>query len=155
MGLWNKLSSAISSGWNKGRNAVSKAVNAAKQGLGNAYNTTKRGIGKAYNATKDFASKHAETIGSVAGGALMAYNPALASLAAPLAGHFANDKTGFGRAMKGFSNPFSKLSSQLESQGKAADVSNGHVATGYSISATGNNTNPRYKGRNYLKHGFM
>ena len=152
MGLWSRLSSTISNGWNKGRNAISKAVNATKSGIGNAYNAAKRGLGKAYNVGKDFASKHAETIGTLAGGALMAYNPALASFAAPLAKHLAHDKSGFGRAMKGFSNPFSKLSSQLESQSEAKDVSNGHVATGYgggySISTSGNNTKPvkRYSG---------
>ena len=169
MGLWNRLSSAVSTGWNKGRNAISGAINAAKSGIGNAYNATKRGLGKAYNAAKEFASNNAETIGKIASAGLNAAAPALdafgvSTLGVPIgttlnAGtkmisrHLAKDDTGWGRLAKGLSSKSSGggLSSQLESQSKAIDTSNGHVATGYSISTTGNFSKPSktYSGRNH------
>ena len=152
MGLWNRLGNVISSGWNKERNAVSHAVNAVKSGVGNAYNATKEGVKKGWNATKDFASKHAETIGNVAVAGLSAYNPALGAAAGLIGSHFGHDKSGFGRFMKGLAGGVGmggggdNLSSQLKSQSNATNESNGHVATGYSLSSTGN-----YNGRNRQK----
>lgn len=147
-GLWNRLGSALSSGWNRARNGIGQAVNNVKTGLGNAYNKSKEGLKKGWNATKDFASKHAETIGTVAGGALSAWNPVVGAGVGMIANHFANDKTGWGRFMKGISGQTggSELSSALSSQSTAPNTSNSHVASGYSLSSTGN-----YNGRDRMK----
>ena len=121
---------------------------------------------KAWNAAKDFANKHADTIGNVAAKGLAAgaaaldsytgvpIGSALAVGAHKLARKYANDKTGWGRFAKGFSSQAkeSNLGSQLKSQSNAPDVSNGHIASGYSISSTGNN---QYNGRNRKKSWFM
>ena len=156
MGLWNRIGGAISNGWNKARNGISQAVNNVKTGIGNAYNSTKQGLKKGWQATKDFADKHAETIGNVAAGALSAYNPVLGAGVGMIANRFANDKTGWGRFAKSLAKGTggSDLSSLLSSQSNASNQSNGHVATGYSISSTGNNTAPtkptkQYNGKNY------
>ena len=140
MGLWNRLSGAISNGWNKARNGVSQAVNSIKSGVGNAYNSAKEGVKKGWNATKDFASKHAETIGNVAAAGLSAYNPALGVAAGLIGNHFAKNDTGWGRFMKGLAGGSGgdTLASHLNSQSNANNESNGHVAAGYSISSTGN-----------------
>ena len=148
MGLWNRIGSAISSGWNKARNGVSQAVNAVKTGIGNAYNTTKEGVTKGWNATKDFASKHAETIGKVAAAGLTAYNPALGVAAGLIGNHFAKNDTGWGRFMKGLAGQTGgdTLASHLNTQSNASNELNGHVASGYSLSSTGN-IYSRKKGR--------
>ena len=166
MGLFNRISNAVASGWNKARNGISQAVNNVKSGIGNAYNTAKQGVKKGWNATKDLASKHAETIGKVASAGLNAAAPALdAYLGVPvgsiiqsgakkLANHYAKDDTGWGRFAKGFAGGSSKsnnnLPSQLNSQSNATNESNGHVATGYSLSSTGN-----YNGYHRKKSKFL
>ena len=163
MGLFNRISSAISSSWNKARNGIGQAVNNVKSGVGNTFNTAKQGLKKGFTAAKDFASKHADTIGNVAAKGLAAgaaaldsyagvpIGSALAAGAHKLAGKYANDKTGWGRFAKGISQG-TALGSQLKSQSNAPDVSNGHIASGYSISSTGNN---QYNGRNRKKDWFM
>lgn len=146
MGLFNRIGGAISNGWNRARNGISQAVNNVKQNIGNAYNSTKNGLKKTWNATKDFTSKHAETIGKVAAGALNAYHPVLGAGAGLIASHFANDNSGWGRFAKGLSGGGgNNLSSQLQAQSKAINESNGHVASGYSISSTGNSNAYRRK----------
>ena len=164
MGLWNRIGSAVSNGWNKARNGISQAVNNVKSGIGNTYNKAKEGLKKGWEATKDFTSKHADTIGKVAAGAINVAAPALdAYLGVPvgsiiksgakkLAKHYAKDDTGWGRFAKGFAGESSKskLSNQLNSQSNAVNESNGHVAAGYSISSTGN-----YNGRNRKKSWFQ
>ena len=164
MGLWNRISSAVSSGWNKARNGIGQAVNNVKSGIGNVYNSTKQGLKKGWQATKDLASKHADTIGGLAAKAVSVAAPALdAYLGVPvgsilqsgakkLAKHYAKDDTGWGRFAKGFANTSSKsnLSSQLNSQSNATNESNGHVAAGYTVSSTGN-----YNGLNRKKSWFQ
>lgn len=156
MGLWNRISNTVSSGWNKARNGISGAINSVKAGIGNAYNKSKEGLKKGWNATKEFADKHADTIGTVAAGALSAYNPLLGAGVGMIANRFANEKTRWGR----FANALAKgtggsdLSSALSSQSNASNQSNGHVATGYSISATGTNSKPS-NGRNRMKSNFL
>ena len=152
MGLFNRISNAVSKGWNKARNGIGNAVNNVKSGIGNVYNTTKQGLKKGWEATKDFTSKHADTIGNVAAGALSAYNPILGAGVGMIANHFANDKTGWGRFAKGLAvgTGGDFLSSHLNSQSNATNESNGHVAAGYSISSTGN-----YNGRNRKKSWFQ
>ena len=132
---------------------------------------------KAWNATKKFASEHADTIGDLAAkglttgaAALDAYTgvpiaSAVAHGAKKIAKHYANDDTGWGRFAKGFvgkanksKNTSASLTSKLASQSNAADVSNGHVATGYSISSTGTNSKPtkrNYNGYNRMVSNFL
>ena len=140
MGLWNRISTAVSSGWNRARNGIGGVINNVKTGIGNAYNSTKQGLKKGWNTTKDFASKHADTIGNIAAGALSAYNPVLGAGIGMVANHFANDKSGWGRFAKGLAGGTGGnfLASNLQSQSNASNESNGHVATGYSISSRGN-----------------
>ena len=143
----------------KARNGIGQAVNNVKSGIGNAYNSAKQGLKKGWEATKDFASKHAETLGNVAMGGLSTYNPLLGAGVGLIANHFANDKTGWGRFMKGLAGGIRSgsgddtLASRLNSQSNASNESNGHVATGYSISSTGNYASPTkyYNGRNRKK----
>ena len=168
-GLWTRIGSAVSSGWNRARNGVNAVVNNVKSGVGNAFNATKEGVKKGWKVTKNFASKHAETIGNVAGAALNVAAPALdAALGIPvgsiiqsgakkLAKHYAKNDTGWGRFAKGLSGGSTKskgsseLSKQLTAQSNAINESNGHVAAGYSISSTGNNTKPFYNGKHRMK----
>ena len=146
MGLFNRISSVVSRGWNKARNGIGQAVNNVKSGVGNAFNKAKQGLKKGWEATKDFADKHADTIGKVAAGALSMYSPALGAGAGLIASHFANDKTGWGRFAKslagGVFGDSDNMTSKLDSQSKPSNTSNGHIATGYSISATGANPSP-------------
>ena len=156
MGLFNRISSVVSRGWNKARNGIGQAVNNVKSGVGNAFNKAKQGLKKGWEATKDFADKHADTIGKVAAGALTAYNPILGAGAGLIASHFANDKTGWGRFAKSLAGGVfgdDNLSSKLSSQSNPSNTSNGHVATGYSISATGNSPT-KFNGQNRMKSRF-
>ena len=114
-----------------GRGALGKLWNAGKGVASTAW----EGIKKGYQQGKELASKHADTIGSYAAGALSAYSPTLGAAASLIGKHFANDNTGWGRFAKGLS---SGLSSKLQSQSNASNESNGHVASGYSISSNGN-----------------
>jgi len=162
MGLWSRLGTNIANGWRSARAGF-------KSGMSNAFNKTKTGLRKGWAVTKDFTSKHADTIGMIAGAALNAAAPALDSLGASTIGvpvgtalnaggkmiakKFAKNDTGWGRFAKGFSrdNKKSKLPSQLSAQSKAVDESNGHIAAGYSLSSTGN----YYNGKNRKKSWFM
>ena len=139
MGLWNRLGNIVS----RARNGIGQAVNNVKSGVGNTFNKAKQGLKKGWEATKDFADKHADTIGKVAAGALSMYSPALGAGAGLIASHFANDKTGWGRFAKSLAGGDSdNMTSKLDSQSKPSNTSNGHIATGYSISATGANPSP-------------
>ena len=107
---------------------------------------------KAWDKTKQLASEHADTIGEYAAKGLKAGAAALdTKLGVPvgstllkgankLASKYAKDDTGWGRFAKGLSKGTgeSSLSSQLTSQSQATNESNGHVASGYSLSSTGN-----------------
>ena len=120
--------------WNAGKGVASKVGQTwegAKKLPGQAW----EGIKKGYQQGMELASKHADTIGSYAAGALSAYSPTLGAAASLIGKHFANDNTGWGRFAKGLS---SGLSSKLQSQSNASNESNGHVASGYSISSNGN-----------------
>ena len=119
---------------------------------------------KAWEATKKLASEHAETIGKYAAKGLKAgaaaldsyagvpIGSALAHGASKLASKYAKNDTGWGRFAKGFSAKPAKsnLNSQLNSQSNASNESNGHVAAGYSLSATGN-----YNGAGRKKSWFQ
>ena len=157
--LVSPSSSAISTGWNKARNGIGQAVNNVKSGVGNTFNKAKQGLKKGWEATKDFTSKHADTIGKIAAGALSSVNPVLGAGAGLIASHFANDKTGWGRFAKSLAGGLlgnDNLPSKLSSQSNPSNTSNGHVATGYSISATGTNSTPRkFNGNNRMVSRFL
>ena len=180
MGLWNKIGSAISNGFKAGKKYITDnagtigniglaAINPvagagmylARSKFGKSlWEKAKEYAPKAWNATKDFASKHADTIGNVAGTALNAIHPGIGAGVGMIANHFANDKTGWGRFAKSLANGTGggALSNLLKQQSNAADVSNGHVATGYSISSTGNNSKPakkNYNGYNRMVSDFL
>lgn len=129
-------------------------------------------VSKAWDATKKFANEHADTIGKYAAKGLTAGAVALDAYtgipigsialqgAKHIAGKYAKDDTGWGRFAKGLSGKLSKsktikgLDSQLDSQNNATNASNGHVATGYSISATSNQP-IRSNGRNRKVSNFL
>ena len=116
---------------------------------------------KAWDKTKQFANEHADTIGEYAAKGLKAGAAALDSYAGvpigstllkganKLAGKYAKDSTGWSRFAKGIASGTkeSDLSKQLNSQSQATNESNGHVASGYSLSSTGN----YYNGKNRKK----
>ena len=161
---WDAAKTNAPKAWEGTKNLASRAWEGMKNLPGKAWERTKNLAGKAWEGTKKgweagkgLASKHSETIGGAALRAFGAIHPGLGATVGTIAGHFANDNSGWGRFAKGLSG--GGLSSHLESQGQASNVSNGHVATGYgggySISTTGNVTKPRSNGRNYIKSGFI
>lgn len=181
MGLWNNIGKAVGSAFKKGKQFISDnsstignianaglfAVNPVA-GAGVAVARSKFGktlwekakphLSNAWNKAKELANKHADTIGNVAATGLSAIHPALGAGVGMIANHFANDKTGWGRFAKSLAKGTggSDLSSLLSSQSNASNQSNGHVATGYSISATGNNIQPaRSNGKNRKVSNFL